>query len=207
MTRSVLGVVDALASIVARRPVKLRAKVSPEGLLRGEIDVLTAEVREIPVAKLVVERLVIRAEHVRIRPGLPPRLQAGAVGCKAVVAQAAIERWTHTLLPIRLSLTREGIVANTGLGGVRMGEMLTEIEAVGPMLRLRPTRARILGVQAPGVGLLPGYLPLPPMPAGARLERIEHRDGEVAAYIDLGAVDLPLTPGLGRRLRKRFSVG
>src|SRR5262249_41170444 len=116
--------------------------------------------------------------------------------------------WTHTLrLPFRMELTEPGIVVRGGLGGVRMNEVLAEIEPVGPLLRLRPTKASFLGVNAPGVGLLRGYLPLPALPASATIDRIETSDGELAAFVDVGAIDVALTPDLTSRLRKRFSIG
>ena len=39
-------------------------------------------------------------------------------------------------------------------------------------------------------------VPLPPLPAGARLVRVVHSDGELVAYFDLGEIDEALTPGL-----------
>jgi hypothetical protein len=201
--------VDALASRVVGRPVKLRAKVSPEGLLRGEVDVLVVEARKLPVASLLIDRVVVRAERVRIRPGLPPRLQTGPLGFKAVVSQDAVDRWATTIpLPFRLELAPTGVLVRTGVGPLRMSEVVTELEASGALLRLRPRRASFLGVEAPAqVGLLRGFLPLPPLPAGARIDRIEHGDGELSVFATLEAVDQPLTPDIVNRIRSRFSVG
>jgi hypothetical protein len=201
--------VDALASRVVGRPVKVRAKVSPEGLLRGEVDVLVVEARKLPVASLLIDRVVVRAERVRIRPGLPPRLQTGPLGFKAVVSQDAVDRWATTIpLPFRLELAPTGVLVRTGVGPLRMSEVVTELEASGALLRLRPRRASFLGVEAPAqVGLLRGFLPLPPLPAGARIDRIEHGDGELSVFATLEAVDQPLTPDIVNRIRSRFSVG
>jgi hypothetical protein len=188
----------------------VRAKVSPEGLLRGEVDVLVVEARKLPVASLLIDRVVVRAERVRIRPGLPPRLQTGPLGCKAVVTQDAVDRWANTIpLPFRLELAPSGVLVRTGVGPLRMSEVVTELEASGAMLRLRPKRASFLGVEAPAaqVGLLRGFLPLPPLPAGARIDRIEHGNGELSVFTTLEAVDQPLTPDIINRIRSRFSVG
>jgi hypothetical protein len=203
-----LALVDGVASRIAGRPVKVRAKVTPEGVLRGRVDVLVVEAKELPVAGLLVDRVVVRAENVQVRPGLPPRLVAGPVGWKAVVTQASVDRWAHVLrLPTRLELTSEGILVRTGVAGVRMGEILTEIEPVGRLLNLRPRRASVLGMNAPAVGMLRGFLPLPPLPAGARIERVEHRDGELAVYLSIDDIDQALTPDFPRRIRKRFALG
>ncbi len=93
---------------------------------------------------------------------------------------------------------------SAGMGGIKVGEMLTTIEVEGSLMTLRPVRAAMFGRQAPLVNLLRGFLPLPPLPAGVHLARVEHSDGEVAAYFDLGVLDEPLTPNLARRLRKRL---
>jgi hypothetical protein len=207
---AVFDLVDTLSSRVAGRPVKVRAKVTPAGLLRGEIDVLVVEARQLPVASLLVDRMVVRAEHVRIRPGFPPRLQAAPFGCKAVVSQANVDRWTHAMrLPFRLELVPDGVVVRTGVGGMAMSEVLTELEPMGSLLRLRPVRASLFGMQAPplSMGLLRGYLPLPELPSGARIERIEARYGELAVFVTLDEIDQPLTPDLASRIRKRFSLG
>jgi len=71
----------------------------------------------------------VRAEHVRIVPGLPPRVQAGPVGLRAYLSQENVDRWVRTAhLPIRLALTREGVLLTTGLRGIRMSETLAELE-------------------------------------------------------------------------------
>jgi len=185
--------------------VKLRVKASPVGVLQGRFEVVVVELTTLPVAGLVIDRLVIRAEDVRIQPGLPARLKASALGVKAVVAQADVDRWTkHTHLPFRLALTEKGVMMSAGMGGIKVGEMLTTIEVEGSLMTLRPVRAAMFGRQAPLVNLLRGFLPLPPLPAGVHLARVEHSEGEVAAYFDLGVLDEPLTPNLARRLRKRL---
>ncbi len=53
------------------------ASITPAGMLKGEIDLVKLELPAYAVAGLVVDRFVVRAEHVRIIPGLPPTLAAG----------------------------------------------------------------------------------------------------------------------------------
>ena len=101
---------------------------------------------------------------------------------KATVDQENVDRWTHaTRLPFRLRLTPEGVVVSTGVAGIRVGEVEVDLTVAGPFLRLHPRRATIVGLPAPLVRVLRGYLPLPPLPRGAHLQRVEPGDGELAA--------------------------
>jgi hypothetical protein len=201
----VVRLLDSALQALSHPPV--RARSSPASLLRGRIDVLVFELRGLDVTGLAVDRLVTRAENVRIEPGLPPRFVAESVGMKATVSQAGVDRWVkRSRLPVKLRLTPEGVVTRTGLGGVALGEVTTQLDGAGGFLELRPTKASVLGVASPVMPPLPGYLPLPPLPAGARLRRVDHDDGTLTAWFDLGAVDEPVTPDLPRRLAKRLAL-
>jgi LmeA-like phospholipid-binding len=197
-----IGLLDGTLSTVARRPVKVRAKVSPVAAMLGSIDVVVFELGELEMAGLEVERIVVRAENVRIQPGFPPRLRTGEIGFKATVAQQAIDRWTQrTHLPVRLHLTEEGVIVKTSVRGFSISEVATELAVSGHFLTLRPKRASFVGLPAPAIGLLRGFLPLPPLPRGARLSKVEHEDGHVTAWFALDDIDQPLTPAIARRLR------
>jgi hypothetical protein len=177
-------------------------KVSPAGLLRGELDVVKVEVPAVLAANLVLDRLIIRAERVRIAPGLPPRLQAGPVTMRACVSQANVDRWTHTArLPIRVSLTDEGVMLTTGLRGFKMSETLADLEVAGRFLRLAPKRMTVVGLPTTLVRFFRGYLPLPPLPRGARITEVHPGDGELAVTFALERIDEPLTPDIAKRLR------
>jgi hypothetical protein len=202
LTASLLALIDATASRVLEHPIRPRIKASPQGLLRGELDVVKIEVPAVLAAGLVLDRLVVRAERVRIAPGLPPRLQARPVGLRAYVSQANVDRWTRTSrLPIRLTLTPEGVVLAAGLRGIRMGEVLADLEVAGPFLRLVPKRASIGGLQTPLVRFLRGYLPLPPLPRGAHLTEVLPGDGELAVTFQIDELDEAITPDIAKRLR------
>ncbi len=199
---SLLGLVDAASSRLLDHPVRPRVKATPAGLLRGELDVVKVEVPAVLAAGLVLDRLVVRAEHLRIAPGLPPRLRAGPVGMRAYVSQGNVDRWTRAShLPIRVTLTNEGVMLTTGLGGIRMGEVLADLEVSGRFLRLSPKRLTVAGLPAPLMRFFRGYLPLPPLPRGARLTDVRPGDGELAVTFTLEGVDEPLTPDLAGRLR------
>jgi hypothetical protein len=202
LAASLLALIDATASRVIEHPIRPRIKATPAGVLRGELDVVKVEVPAVLAAGLVLDRLVIRAEHVRIAPGLPPRLQAKPIGLRAYVSQANVDRWTRTSrLPIRLTLTPEGVVLAAGLGGIRMGEVLADLEVTGRFLRLVPKRASFAGLQTPLVRFLRGYLPLPPLPRGARLVGVQPGDGELAVTFQIDELDEPITPDIAKRLR------
>ena len=89
----------------------------------------------------------------------------------------------------------------TGLRGIRVGEVLTELEVAGPFLRLAPKRATIAGLPTPLLRFFKGYLPLPPLPRGARITDVRPGDGELAVTFQIDELDEALTPDIARRLR------
>ena len=197
-----LALVDDAASRIIDHPIRPRINASPQGLLRGELDLVQVEVPGVVASGLLIDRLVIRAQHMRIVPGLPPRLQAAPVSARAYVSQENVDRWTRTArLPMRLALTEEGVVLRAGVGGIRMSETVADLEVSGPFLRLAPKRMTIVGLQAPLVRYLRGYLPLPPLPKGAHLTEVRPGAGHLAVTFALDELDEPLTPDITRRLR------
>lgn len=198
---------DIVSEAALGRPLRPQLKVTPAGLLRGEVDLVQLELPAYAVAGLVVDRFVIRAERLRVQPGLPPVLVASPVGLQVVVTQANVDRWTKDLrLPLRLRLTEEGVVTTTGLGGIRMSELVTMPEIVGGLLQLRPLRASLLGVPAPLVRFLRGYLPLPPLPRHATLDAVEPGDGELTLRFSIERFEQPLTPDVTDRLRRLLQL-
>lgn len=198
-----LGFLDAVSEAAIGRPLRPRMKLTPAGLLRGEIDVVKIELPAYAVAGLVIDRFAVRAERVRLVPGVPPRLRANHVGIRAIVTQHNVDRWTSDLgMPVRLKLTPEGVVTTTGIGGIRMTEVVTLPEAAGRFLRLQPQRASLLGVPAPMVRVLRGYLALPPLPRGAVLEEVSPSDGEMAITFRIEQFEQALTPTVSSRLRQ-----
>ena len=200
-----IGLLDGTLSRVARRPVKVRFKISPVSAMFGVVDVAVFELGELEMAGLEVERIVVHAENVRIQPGFPPRLRTDEIGFKATVNQDAVDHWTQRMhLPVRLVLTDEGVIVKTSVRGFSISEIATQIAVNGHFLTLHPTRAAFVGLPAPVVGMLRGYLPLPPLPRGARLRQVDHEEGRFTAWFDLDDIDQPLTPTIARRLRPRL---
>ncbi len=202
LVASLLALIDDAASRLIDHPIRPRVKMTAAGMLRGELDVVKIEVPAVLAAGLVIDRLVIRAEHVRITPGLPPHLQAGPVSLRAYVTQSNVDRWTRTAhLPIRLALTTDGVMLTTGVRGFKMSETVADLEVAGRFLRLQPKRMTIVGLPTPLVRFLRGYLPLPPLPRGARITEVRPGDGELAVTFELEHLDEPLTPDIARRVR------
>jgi hypothetical protein len=198
-----LGFLDAVSEAALGRPLRPRVKVSAAGLVRGRLDLVKLELPAYSVAGLVVDHFVVRAEHLRVIPGIPPVLVAAPVRLRAVVSQENVDRWTRQLhLPFRLRLDQEGVVTTTGFGGIRVTEILTTPDISGGFLRLRPQRASLLGVPTPLVRFLRGYLPLPPLPRDAVLESVTPGDGELALDLRIDEFRQPLTPDVRKRLRQ-----
>lgn len=202
-----VALLDIVSEAALGRPLRPQLKLSPSGLLRGEIDMVKVELPAYAIAGLVVDRFVLRAERVRVQPGLPPVLVAGPVGFKAVVSQDSVDRWTRDFrLPFRLKLTEEGVVTTAGLGGIRMGEVVTMPTVVGGFVQLQPTKASLLGVPTTLVRFVRGYLPLPPLPRSARLEGVEATDGELALAFRIERFEQPLTPDISERVRQLLNL-
>jgi hypothetical protein len=198
---------DIVSEAALGRPLRPQLRLSPGGLLRGEVDLLKLELPAYAVAGLVIDRFVIRAERLRVQPGFPPVLVAEPVRFQAVVSQANVDRWSRDLrLPLRMRLTEDGVVTTAGLGGIRMSEIVTMPAIAGGFLQLQPTRASLLGVPAPLVRFLRGYLPLPPLPRSAKLEGVEPSDGELTLSFRIERFEQPLTPDVAQRLRQLLNL-
>lgn len=202
-----LALIDIVSEATLGRPLRPDVRMSPSGLLRGEVDLVKVELPAYAVAGLIIDRFIVRAERVRVQPGLPPVLVAGPVGLEAVVSQANVDRWTRDLrLPLRLRLTEEGVVTSAGLAGIRMTEVVTAPTVVGGFVQLTPTRASLLGVPTTLVRFLRGYLPLPPLPRSARLDRVEPADGELTMAFRIDRFEQPLTPDVTNGLRRLLNL-
>jgi hypothetical protein len=199
--------VDAASERILDRPIRPRVKVSPLGLARAEVDVARLEVPAVLAAGLLLDRVSVRAERLRIHPGLPPRLRAGPVTVHTVVSQDNVDRWARVShLPLRLRLDPGGITVSAGVAGFRVGELQTRLGVAGRFLRLQPERGRFVGLPTPLVRFLRGYLPLPPLPRSARLVGVDHTEGELTARFQIDEVDEPLTPDVARRFARTLRL-
>ncbi|MEM9033442.1 MAG: LmeA family phospholipid-binding protein [Actinomycetota bacterium] len=203
--------VDRLATeatqAVAQRPLRVRMRPSLGGMLTGRLDEVEIEMRGVATTGLLVDRVVIRSVNIRTRPGLPPRLQADAVDMTGTVTEEAVNRWLRTDLgPFRVRLRDDGIAVRTGVAGIKVNEVRAELDVEGRWLRLRPTRAEVLGVPTPMTSLFRGYLPMPALPSGAKLGTVTHGHEELSATVELGELDEPIDAGLTQRLIRRVKL-
>lgn len=200
-------IVTEVARVIARRPVDVRLVPSVEGVFGGRLDEVRIELRGIATTGLVIDRALVRATKVGVRPGFPARLVAEHLEVTGTVGEQAANRWLRTDLgPFRVHLEPDGAVVRTSVAGLTVNEVSTELAVDGRWLRLRPQRASVLGVPTPMTRLFRGYLPLPALPAGARLGGIEHREGEISVTFDLGSVDEAIDLGLTERLARRIRL-
>lgn len=200
--------VDSVVSQVAGRPVRVRAEAPPAGLLRGRASALDAELTDVEVGGLVVDHLLVRLVDVDLVPGLPPRVRVPEIQVAATVTQRWVDRWLlREKLPLRMRLDADGISTAFSLDPLGLGEIETELAVSEGWLQLRPRRAGLLDLPEFAREFFSGYLPLPELPAGARLDALQHESGELTAHLLLPGFDEPLGRGLSARLRKRMARG
>ncbi len=194
------------AGAVAGAAPRPRLGVSARGLTAGRVDRLGLDLPRLDLARVPVQRCSLRARDVRVAPGFPPRLRTGPVTVRVVVTQSRLDRWLRsTRVPLRLALTELGVAVRTGVAGVVLGEVLTDIEVSGPFLRLRPRRMRVAGVGSPLPAVLSGYLPLPPLPRGARLRDVVPGRDEIAVTFGIDGVDEALGPHTAVRMARAMA--
>jgi LmeA-like phospholipid-binding len=198
----VLSVLDGALSGVARRPLRVRAKASPGRAMRGVLSTVVLELGDVQLGDVSVERLVVRAEDLRVAPGLRPRFQARKVGLKVTVTQAALDRWTKSArIPARLRLTDRGVLAVNQVRGRTISEVTVDIGVKFAYVTLTPREAAIFGRRTPVFPGMEWYLPLP-LPRGVALARVEPANGRITMYFDLPDIDETITTVVARRLLK-----
>jgi len=199
-------VVDQVAARVAGRPAQVRWDASPMEALTGRARVLTIGVTDLRTAGLTIDKGVVRIEAARLVPGREPRLQGGPVTAKLTVTQSRIDEWVgRASLPFRLELTEEGILSSAGVGPLRVGRVLTELAVrEDGALRLRPLKAVGVALPRQVKDTFTGALPLPRLPADARLIQLGHGPGVLTATFALEDIDEPLDLGAPERLRARL---
>lgn len=194
--------VDLVASRIVERPTTVRWRASALDLVQGRAELFTMGLTDLEVGGLVVDRAVLRVHDAHVVAGVPPRLRGGPAEVKATLGQANLDRWTgRVALPVRLELTPEGVRTRTGVGSFSVAAALTELEVVDGRLRLSPRRAGPVGLPPAITALVSGNLPLPTLPPGTRLSRVEHGEGTLSAWLEVDQVDEPLDLGAARRLR------
>jgi hypothetical protein len=212
MRTALSSLLDSVASRIAGRELRLRLAGSAAQALRGRAGALELEFADVGIGELRIERMRVRISEPELSPGLPMRIRSGPIDVVAVVGQSDVERWIRrTGLPLRLELAPHGLVTSTtladwvGLGGLRGGEFVTELEASGSWLRLRPQRAGWVELPSLVRDVMSGYLPLPPLPPDLRLSGVAHGRGRVEAHFEAPGLDDALVPGWTGRVLARLT--
>jgi hypothetical protein len=197
--------VDLVASRVMERPATVRWRASALDVVQGRAELFTLGLTDLEVGGLVIDRAVLTVHDAHVVPGVPPRVQGGPAEVKATLGQGNLDRWTgRVALPVRLELTPDGIRTRTGIGVFKVSAALTELEVVDGRVRLSPKRAGPLDLPPAIRSLVSGSLPLPSLPPGTRLVRVEHAEGSVSVWLAVDHVDEPLDVGAARRLREEL---
>jgi hypothetical protein len=198
--------VDLVASRVVERPATVRWQASALDLVQGRAEVFTLGLTDLEVGGLVVDRAVLKVREAHVVPGVPPRMRGGPAEVKATLGQANLDRWTgRVALPVRLELTPQGIRTRAGVGSFSVATALLELQVVDGRVRLTPRRAGPVGLPPALTALVSGNLPLPTLPPGTRLSRVEHGDGTLSAWLEVDHVDEPLDLHAARRLRAELA--
>lgn len=195
--------IDSFVAALAGTPARLRVAAKP-GLLLGRVERLHLTLREVWVGGLRLTELDLRLSGVRVPVSWPPRLQVEGVVARARVEQRALDAWTRSsALPVRLALRRGGIIARTGVAGLRLGEIDMSLHLDGGRLWLAPQRLSMLGVAVePRAVMPPVKLPLPRLPNDARLVAVDPDDGAVELCFNVADIDERIT-----EKRLRWAVG
>jgi hypothetical protein len=198
-----LSVIDGGLSKLARRPLKVRAKVSVGNAARGRFDVLLLELGDVQADKLQIHRLILRAEDAHLTLGIRPRLRATNVGVKVTVLQDAIDAWTKaSRIPARLRLAENGVVATTEIFGQTVSEVEVVLGVEDSTLVMRPVRAAFLRQRAPVPWSVSWPVPLR-FPKQTSLADVEHHPGSVTLYLRLPDVDKSLPAVVASELARR----
>lgn len=205
--RFLSGLSDSAASAAVGRPARLRVGLSPRGVLAGRVDRTVLRLDGVGVAGLEVASLTIDARRTRVGPGWPPRLRAGPVDVRAVLTQAALDRWLLAdAMPVRVLLRDGGVFVRTGAAGIRLGEVRASIGVDRGRLTVIPQRAQVLGIGIPTAGLRIA-LPLPSLPRDASLSSVAVVDDEITIGVRVPGIDEPLSPARARELHALLARG
>jgi hypothetical protein len=197
--------IDQLIGSYLKQPVRVGWEGGTADTLRGSFDSPSIEFAGLATAWLPLERVVVKAAHASLVPGVPARLEVEGSEVEITLGQAELDKWLSRFeLPFRLALGAKGMTLHTEIAGFPIGELEARLEVVGGWFVLSPRRASILGVPGYVSSLFRTYLPVPPLSRDTRLIDVGHRQGELRLSFEVGDLVEDITPGLVARLQRRL---
>lgn len=197
--------IDELVGSYLKQPVRVNWESGALDAALGRFEGVHLALHETSFVRLPLQRVVLQAKRLNVKPGLPARLEVeGACVC-FTIDQRAVDRWLKRFQsPFRLVLDKKGLRVETRIAGLSLSEFEATLDIQDGWFVLQPTRASLLGVPGFAPSLLRSTLPLPPLADEIKLAGIEHEAGALGLRFELGDFEEQLTPGITRRLRKRF---
>lgn len=197
--------IDELVGRYLRRPVRVSWGGEALDPLRGVLHDADVQLAGLATEWIRLEGVRLRADRVRLVPGLPAKLDVQGANVELQVGQGELDRRLSRLeLPFRVRLGDKGVTASFRVAGIDWTELDTRLEVIGGWFVLRPRRARVLGIPAYVLPLLRMYLPIPPMSPHARFAGVRHAEGELGLRFDFEDFVESLTPDIGARLQRKL---
>ena len=197
--------IDELLSSYLKIPVLMywnRARGLP---FPDQFEGARVEFQGIATSWLDLDRIVCESGEVRIRHGLPARLEMINPGIEITIGQKALDKWMSRFQrPDRLELGEQALIVHTEVAGFPIAEFETSIDVDGGWFVLKPKRASIFGVPGYVSSLFRTYLPVPPLSRETRLTAISHDSGIIRLGFRINDFEEEISPGLLTRLQKRF---
>lgn len=197
--------IDELVGSYLKQPVKVNWESGALDAARGRFEGVRLVLHETAFVRLPLQRVALQARRLTLKPGFPALLEVEGAFVQFTISQQAIDRWLKRLQsPFRLVLGKKGLRVETRIAGLSLSQFEATLDIQDGWFVLQPTRASLLGVPGFAPSLLRSTLPLPPLSDEIKLAGIEHEAGSLGLRFELGDFEEQLTPGIARRLRKRF---
>ncbi len=197
--------IDELVRSYLKQPAEVNWESGALDAALGRFEGVRLTLHKTTLVRLPLKRVTLEARRLALKPGLPARLEVEGASVQFSIDQRAVDNWLKRFQsPFRLVLGKKGLRVETRIAGLSLSEFEATLDIQDGWFVLQPTRASLLGVPGFAPSLLRSTLPLPPLADEIKLAGIEHEAGALGLRFDLGDFEEQLTPGIAKRLRKRF---
>ena len=156
---------------------------------RGSLFELIAELGDIDISGHPLDNVKVKANGVRVVPGVPTRVRAEQIDVEGAISIEALVDWLNTRdLKWILSVDRTGLIH--AKHRVRTLEALVDASVADDMVRLEIHHAHWRGVSVPKLLLPSRGIELAPLPGHTRIVRAD-RDGHTVRFL----LDVPTMNG------------